>query len=335
MKPKHEMSINDDGTCNHETLKLLPEIARKCVVVVSDVDGISGMDRSFDAQIVGIDGLGDIAVLKIDGIQHTGSIEIDHVDDMHTGDDVMIIGNPYGMDFQSCAVGRIRDNHWTDPTLATLLTNILTDVSTSSGSSGSPIINMAGKCVGMHTGSFNPAVSAEDSSSTTFGGGIVGYQLARISDMIIDQHMGTGESSHIEKVDQILFYRKGILPFKLIANTVQNQLLLFPESTFDTRLEGFIVLSASDNCDIRRGDVISHINGVHVGTFHNQHAIGDVTWWLGSTEEVSILYKREGEYKTTAVQLYKVPSTIDETVRVGAQGHWYIDWTDLNIRYAP
>ena len=75
-----------------------------------------------------------------------------------------------GRDFQSCAVGTVRDGQWVDSTVQTLVTCILTDVSTSKGNSGSPIIStVAGKCIGMHTSAFSPEGSVE---STTFGGGI-------------------------------------------------------------------------------------------------------------------------------------------------------------------
>ena len=83
----------------------------------------------------------------------------------NTSEKIMIIGDPFGYDHQSCAVGHIRDARWTDVTLRTLLTCITTDVFTGPGNSGSPIINMNSECVGMHIGAFGNA-------TTQFGGGV-------------------------------------------------------------------------------------------------------------------------------------------------------------------
>ena len=253
-----------------------------------------------------------------------------------------------GRDFQSCAVGTVRDGQWVDSTVQTLVTCILTDVSTSKGNSGSPIIStVTGKCIGMHTGAFSPGGTGE---STTFGGGIAAYVLCKITDALIDAyriHSGTlptgykttEYTKYVELDDStgehsVGYFRKGILPCQMVANNTHEQMRMQREHDdlnlkFSDDILGFIVTAVHDSPDamhnIQVGDVITHINGIPIGIYNGHHSIGDVTWFLGNEDEVTLTIQRYDPNGNTVnttvyqVQLATIRHGEDVTDRIGMQ----------------
>ena len=309
-----------------------PELAKRVRVTISAAGGLFSRFESHDTDIVGIDGRGDVAVLHVDDLATVNPyLDLIRTNRTQNGESIMVIGDPFGRDFQSCAVGTIRDGQWVDPDVKTLVTCVLTDVSTSVGNSGSPIISTAtGKCVGMHTAAFTPKGSGE---STTFGGGVAGYVLCKIVDALVDKHRRPGVETtryteYVEVRDGVGYFRKGILPCALVANSTQQQMLMQAGSdvvlTFSDDILGFIVTWASeDDVDnIRRGDVITHINGIPVGIYNGHHSIGDVTWFLGNDEEVTLTVQRGGGVVETTVykvNLQPIEPWEDVTDRTGTQ----------------
>ena len=161
-----------------------------------------------EVELVGLDGLGDIAILKIMNEKIIPACTLPFARKRpSTSDEIMIIGDLFGYDHQSCAKGHVRDARWTDVTLHTLLTCVTTDVSTGPGNSGSPIINMNGECIGMHIGAFGNA-------TTQFGGGVASDILEKIVNSLTCE-----QDLRIHKR-----FPKSLLPFKIKANVIQNQI---------------------------------------------------------------------------------------------------------------
>jgi hypothetical protein len=182
---------NKDGIMNMET-------AEKIIVSVIDPDK-KGNNKQYTARIVGIDGKGDMAIIKIEMgypalvLLLTGTVE--------AGMPVIMIGDPYGMDSVSCSTGVVRDDFWTDPTNSCMLTCIMTDIRTSPGNSGSPIIASDGSIVSIHTDTFGTSIEG----TTTFGGGpssmhiriFVNYMILRDKDPSVNEKYSNAPKKHI------------------------------------------------------------------------------------------------------------------------------------------
>jgi S1-C subfamily serine protease len=130
------------------------EIAKSVYVSYTPVG--STIHQTMEAEIVAIDGRADIGLLKIDTRGHQVTpVEFDETYAV-PGEEVGIIGNAYGVDTHSMAVGHVRNGRWKDPHSQHMLSMLVTDVSTSQGISGAPILNRRGKVVGMHVAAFLP-----------------------------------------------------------------------------------------------------------------------------------------------------------------------------------
>ena len=107
------------------------------------------------AEIIGVDLRADVIVLKVNtslGI----TIDLDHGHQPSVGDTVTLVGNAFSMDPLSVASGQVRNPNWKDPWSQILLPCVLTDISTSPGTSGAPIFDRRGRLVAMHLAALHP-----------------------------------------------------------------------------------------------------------------------------------------------------------------------------------
>ena len=160
--------VSSDGyvvTASHLVRRRVEETGP--TVVCSSVFVTLANGKVYTARIACIDARADVAVLKIDGESGLTPLKIQpsHV---CTGDAVVVIGNAFGIDPRSMSTGVVRNARWKDPSLRTVLTNVLTTVPTSNGSSGSPILDLNGYVVGIHTSSMHPNRTGEESEDARF-----------------------------------------------------------------------------------------------------------------------------------------------------------------------
>ena len=102
--------------------------------------------NNFPASIIGVDQNTDIAVLKIISDEKLKPINFADSDELKIGDDVLAIGNPYGIGISVSngiisATGRDYGNPY--------LQLIQTDAAVNPGNSGGALINTSGELVGM------------------------------------------------------------------------------------------------------------------------------------------------------------------------------------------
>ena len=123
-----------------------------------------------EATLVGTDPLTDIALLKIDTDEDLPFVTMGDSDAMRAGDEVLAIGNPFGLGGTVTsgiisAINRdIRSGPYDD--------FIQTDAAINRGNSGGPLFNNAGEVIGVNTMIYSP------------GGGSVGIGFAVPSDLV-------------------------------------------------------------------------------------------------------------------------------------------------------
>ena len=272
-----------------------PSTPKEIYVTVSNHLVTPCVTTVYTAEIIGIDGIGDVSVLRI-SINNNNMLRFAK-ERPSISDEVMLIGDPFGSDFQSCAKGYIRDPRWTDSTGQILLSCITTDVSTGAGSSGSPIVNKQGEVIGMHSITAIPK-SAE--TTTSFGGGVVGDILNRIITVMYDKRNGIYNKLSA-KVDNNGFFRKGLLPFLVIPNSKANQLQLLKhlKMDYESELCGYIVYLVSpeysNKYNIQYGDLITHIN--------DQNSICDDIWFMSLDQEIRLTVQNQHSINHIKIQL--------------------------------
>ena len=109
--------------------------------------------KEFKAKVVGRDAKTDLALIEIDGGHGLATVPVGNSDDLHVGDWVLAIGNPFGLDNTVTAgivsaIGRKIDQGPYD-------NFIQTDAAINPGNSGGPLLNTRGEVVGINTAIFS------------------------------------------------------------------------------------------------------------------------------------------------------------------------------------
>jgi S1-C subfamily serine protease len=125
----------------------------------------SGDDR-VPAKIVGSDPSTDLAVLKIDAQSRALTpLPLGNSDDVHVGDAVVAIGNPFGLE-RSVTAGIVSalQRDLTAPNGYTIDKVIQTDAPINQGNSGGPLLNARGQVIGV-----NSQISSETGGNVGIG----------------------------------------------------------------------------------------------------------------------------------------------------------------------
>lgn len=121
--------------------------AKNITVTLSD-------GHRFKAKMIGADPDSDVAVIQIEPA-HLSEIPIGNSDDLHVGDFVAAIGNPYGLD-QTVTAGIISALQRNNLGIEGYENFIQTDASINPGNSGGALINMRGELIGINTAILAP-----------------------------------------------------------------------------------------------------------------------------------------------------------------------------------
>jgi putative serine protease PepD len=140
--------------------------------IVTNFHVVSGAKRvsvsfsngaSTKASVVGTDPSSDLAVLKIDASARAFTpLPIGNSDNMHVGDPVVAIGNPFGLD-RTVTAGIVSaiQRAITAPNGYTIDHVIQTDAAINHGNSGGPLLNTRGRVIGV-----NSQIETGDSGSS-------------------------------------------------------------------------------------------------------------------------------------------------------------------------
>lgn len=242
---------------------------------------------SWPARIVGREPDRDIAVLRIEApVERLRALPIGTSSDLQVGQKVFAIGNPFGLD-QTLTTGVVSALGRTIRSISgrNIEGVIQTDAAINPGNSGGPLLDSAGRLIGMNTMIYSPSgVSA-------------GIGFAVPVDIIN------------EVVPQIIAHGRVIRPTLGITIVPENFLRNLSiegvavlevqpgTGAADAGLRG-VTIDRYDN--VRLGDIIVEVEGVRVRSYSDlrdaleKHKPGDVV-------ELSVI--RNGEQRTVAVRL--------------------------------
>ncbi len=213
------------------------EGAEKITVYMSD-------NKSFEAKLVGADKPSDLAVIKIEG-QTFPFLNLGNSDNVRIGDIVLAIGNPLGIG-QTVTQGIIsakgRRTGLSDGSFEDFLQ---TDAAINRGNSGGALVNVTGELIGINS----------QILSTPGGGGNIGIGFSIPSNMaksVMDQLVQNGK------------VRRGMLGVNIQNITPDTAKALELKDTIGVLVSNVRQGSAAEKAGVKRGDIITAINGEKV-----------------------------------------------------------------------
>ena len=135
--------ITEDGyivTNSH----VIGDSKTKYLISVYTSDG-----KEHTAGVVGYDARTDIAVLKIDGAEGLKPAEFCDSDDVELGEDIMVVGNPGGIEYRNSMTKGIVSALDRESSTRSIVKYIQTDAAINPGNSGGPTVNMYGQVIGI------------------------------------------------------------------------------------------------------------------------------------------------------------------------------------------
>jgi S1-C subfamily serine protease len=129
--------------------------------VVKDADSakVTLGDTQYDAKLVGVAPAQDLAVLKVDAPpERLTPIRLGTSADLQVGQSVYAIGNPFGLDY-TLTTGIVSALGRTIQSVAdvTIFDVIQTDAAINPGNSGGPLLDSAGRLIGIDTAIYSPS----------------------------------------------------------------------------------------------------------------------------------------------------------------------------------
>lgn len=110
---------------------------------------ITADGTKYTAGVVGFDSRTDLAVLKLDGAKNLKPAVFGDSEKLTLGEDLVIIGNPGGIDFQNSMTKGIVSAINRDASRKSIVKYIQTDAAINPGNSGGPAVNNYGQVIGI------------------------------------------------------------------------------------------------------------------------------------------------------------------------------------------
>ena len=202
-------------------------------------------NKTFEGKVVGSDQLSDLAVVKIDA-QNLPFLTLGNSDNVRVGDIVLAIGNPLGIG-QTVTAGIIsakgRRTGLSDGGTDPYQDFLQTDAPINRGNSGGALVNLSGELIG---------INSQILSSPGSAGGSIGIGFAIPSNMaksVMEQLLKDGK------------VHRGMLGINIQNITGDTAKALNLKDTEGVLVSNVRPGSAAEKAGIKRGDVITAING--------------------------------------------------------------------------
>jgi serine protease Do len=254
--------------------------------VVRDADRIMvrlGPGNDVRARLVGADRKSDLAVLQVKADLKVQA-EWGDSDQLDIGDWVLAIGSPLGFD-HSVTAGIVSATERNMTGIAEYESFIQTDAAINPGNSGGPLVNLAGKVVGINT------------AIITKSGGYEGIGLA------IPSSLARRVVDSIIKDGKVVRGYLGVMLYTRPLDMALAQRLNLPNN------RGALVLgiqsgSPAEQAGLKANDVIVNLANHDVADFA---ALRNMTAGLDSGARVPVTFYREGKSQTATVTIAELP----------------------------
>ena len=284
---------------------------------------------TYSVELVGFDMHADVAVLRlpVGNVRRLSPIPVRRHTYPTSGDTCVVVGNIFGQDPRSVAVGAVRNGRWQDPHGLSLLSTVLTDVVTGAGTSGGPILDAAGYVVGLHAAAYGSTPPVDPVSEQVFRN--LDDWLAQANDDEAQQPMVSAGSTQLGGgLASPMLWRiyeeicanptrgltKRTLPCTVTpcvpGNVGRIRRALGKDAGWSLPVTagGYCVTAHTDN-GLAAGDVVVSVSGTRVG-LPGLASLHDVTWLQHGTTSVEVL--RGGASRWVPdVQLVPLPAALD------------------------
>ncbi|MFQ5429308.1 MAG: S1C family serine protease [Phycisphaerae bacterium] len=248
---------------------------------------ILGDHSSWNAAIVGKTPDKDLAVLRIDApASRLKPIAIGSSRDLRVGQSVFAIGNPFGLD-QTLTTGIVSALGRTIPSQnrRRIEDVIQTDAAINPGNSGGPLLDSAGRLIGMNT-----MIMSKSGSSAGIGFAVPVDTINRYVPQLIEYGRAVRPRLGVGIANEAILRRLGVKG--LLIATVE------PGSGADAA--GLRGIARAPDGSFILGDIIQEIDGKPVNTMDDLLTILEQR---KAGDRVTITYLRGDEHHTTHLQL--------------------------------
>ncbi len=295
--------LTEDGQIltNHHVVELAADGG---TITVDFADGSHAR-----AEILGLDPLTDTAVIQAQDVSGLTPASIGSSDALAVGQDVVAIGSPFGLDATVTsgivsALDRPVDVGTDSEGNATVYPAVQTDAAINPGNSGGPLIDLAGRVVGINssirtTGSSNPFGTSSEGGSIGLGFAIPIDEImpiveqmaagetpthARLGISVSDVGVGTGSVSGNGSGDGS--GASGSSDGALVVDGAQVRTIGAGSTAGEAGLEeGDIITGIDDKAITSADSLVATIRSYRPG------------------DEVTVTYERDGEEQTTTLVL--------------------------------
>ena len=211
--------------------------------------------RDYPAQLIGYSELHDIAVLRINvDFRRPHPVPIGTSGDLKVGQKVFAIGNPFGLDWTLTTgiVSALDRSQPTEDGRGVIERLIQTDAAINPGNSGGPLLDSAGRLIGINASIFSPS-----GASAGIGFAIPVDTVMRVVPQLIHKGRYTRPSLGIQTDESINQRVMRVLGVQGVA------VLSVPRGSAAAQA-GLQALQVSGRGEIVTGDVITAVNGTPV-----------------------------------------------------------------------
>ena len=237
-------------------------------------------EREYEAEVIGTDPPTDVALIKIEA-EGLPYLEVSDSDKLRVGDQVMAIGNPFGVG-QTVTKG-IVSALGRNIGLMDYSDLIQTDASINPGNSGGALVNMEGKLVGM-----NAAILSRS-------GGSQGIGFAIPTNMALRVVTALRTTGHVQRA------YLGVYPQTVDQSIADYYGLGVPRGVLVTEVSSD---TPAERAGLRNGDIILSVDDKEI---RNPSMLRNVISLSEVGQNVNLAIVRDGKERDVAVKLEELP----------------------------
>ncbi|MCC5877542.1 MAG: Do family serine endopeptidase [Candidatus Sumerlaeia bacterium] len=257
--------------------------------VIKDADYLTVKlqdQRSFSAEIIGLDEATDVGVIRIkDGIELPVA-RLGNSDEIHVGDWVIAIGNPFGLQ-ATVTAGIVSAKGRSDLRLASYEDFIQTDAAINPGNSGGALVDLDGSVIGINT-----AIVGR-------GGAFSGIGLA------IPINMARDIMTNLVDEGRVRRGRLGILIDSLTPDLAQS--FGYPNGVQGVLVNDVMEGTPAEEAGLRPGDIISRYNGEQMD---NPNLLRLRVASTRPGNKADLEYFRDGTFHTVTMEIAEMEDNV-------------------------